>query len=138
MKQARVKKLLFVTGTRAEYGLMKTLISYLKRDNDFEFSLLVSGTHLNPIFGSTIDEIENDFISPMYRLPIYSDKLKNLDMGLQTAETIKVVTKALEDLKPKFLILLGDRFETFGAATAAHLLGIKVIHLHFLRKTKSD
>ena len=125
-----MKKITLFTSTRAEYGLMKKLIANLQADQEFEFNLLVSGTHLSSKFGNTINEIKRDGIKNIHLLPISFDESKKNDMGNIIANTIKLITKKLKVLKPSYLILLGDRFECFGAATAAHLLGIKILHLH--------
>ena len=123
-------KIALFTGTRAEYGLMRTLILNLIEDSQFDFNLLVSASHLNDKFGLTIKEIESDGIKTKYKLPISFDNPYELDMAYQTSETIKVISKTLLEINPEYLIVLGDRYETFAAATAAHLLGIKIIHLH--------
>ena len=125
-----MKKIALFTGTRAEYGLMRTLILKLIDNNKFDFNLLVSATHLNDGYGKTIKEIENDGVTFLHKLPIKFNNPRELDMPYQTADTIKVISKALNNIKPKYLILLGDRYETFAAASAAHLLGIKIVHLH--------
>jgi len=125
-----MKKVTLFTGTRAEYGLMRNLILNLINDDEFDFNLLVSSSHLSQKYGMTIKEIENDGIKNLYKLPINFDNPPDLDMSYQTAETIKVISKALLKIKPEILIVLGDRYETYGASTAAHLLGIKIIHIH--------
>lgn len=125
-----MKKISVFTGTRAEYGLMKNLILNLNKSKYFKLFLLVSSTHLNQKFGNTIDEIKQDNIPLDYLLPIKIRSSKKIDMATQTSETIKLVSKALEKINPDFLIILGDRFETFAAASAAHILGIRIIHIH--------
>ncbi len=125
-----MKKISVFTGTRAEYGLMKNLIINLNKSKYFKLFLLVSSTHLNQKFGNTVDEIKEDNIPLDYLLPIEIKSSKKIDMANQTSETINIVSKALEKINPDFLIILGDRFETFAAATAAHILGIKIIHIH--------
>lgn len=125
-----MKKISLFTGTRAEYGLMRNLILNLIEDSQFDFSLLVSAAHLNEKFGLTFKEIESDGIKTKYKLPISFDNPYELDMAYQTSETIRVISKTLLEINPEYLIVLGDRYETFAAATAAHLLGIKIIHLH--------
>ena len=124
-----MRKIAIFTGTRAEYGLMKYLIKELDNDDNFETHLIVSSTHLSSKFGDTLKEIKLDGIKPSFYIPITINSNKG-GMCLQTAETIKAVSKVLEKLNPDYLIVLGDRFETFGAATAAHLLGIKIAHIH--------
>lgn len=123
-------KIAVFTGTRAEYGLMKTLIKKLDGDEYFNLNLIVSSTHLDQKFGRTIQEINSDGIKPDCLIPISIQSLKKYNMSFQTAETIKGVSKALEKFKSDFLLVLGDRYETFGAAIAANLMGVKVIHLH--------
>ena len=125
-----MKKIAVFTGSRAEYGLMKTLIKKLNEDKYFEFNLLISASHLDSKFGNTIEEIKYDGIPIQFVLPITIDSKKKSDMSLQTSEVIKQVSLSLDKLNPEYLIILGDRFESFGAATAGHLLGVKIIHLH--------
>ena len=123
-------KIAVFTGTRAEYGLMKSLIRKLIKSSYFELQLIVSSTHLESSFGNTIKEIENDGIIPSYILPIEIDPSREYYMNFQTAETIKGVTIALEKLKSEYLVVLGDRYESFAAAIAANLMRIEIIHLH--------
>lgn len=123
-------KIAVFTGTRAEYGLMKTLIKKLSISQEFDMKLIVSSTHLDSRFGYTIREIENDGIKPSFSFPIKIDPSRKNDMNYQTADTIEGVTNALEKLKVDYLIVLGDRFETLAAVISANLMKIKVIHLH--------
>ena len=123
-------KIAVFTATRAEYGLMKTLIKKLIKSSYFDLQLIVSSTHLDSNFGNTIKEIENDGIVPNYLLPIEIDPFRENDMNFQTAETIKGVTIALEKLKSKYFVVLGDRYESFAATIAANLMRIEIIHLH--------
>ena len=123
-------KIAIFTGTRAEYGLMRTLIKKFNYEKDFIYYLLVSSTHLNTSYGNTIEEINSDCLKIYRELPISIKSSFKKDMATQTAETINLVSQTLEDLKPNYLLVLGDRFESFGAAISAHILGIKIIHLH--------
>ena len=123
-------KLSIFTGTRAEYGLMKYLIQYLRKDNFFDLNVMVSGTHLESEYGNTINEIKKDGININASFSIPSKTNSKVDMAFQTSEIIKFVSSNLQKFNSEYLIILGDRFESFGAATAAHLLGIKNIHLH--------
>ena len=68
-----MKRISVFTGTRAEYGLMKTLIKKLEKDIDIDFNLLISGTHLKRKYGNTINEIKDDGIKNISLLPISSD-----------------------------------------------------------------
>ena len=106
-------KIAVFTGTRAEYGLMKTLIKKLDGDDYFNLNLIVSSTHLDQKFGRTIQEINSDGIKPDCLIPISIQSLQKYNMSFQTAETIKGVSKALEKFNSDFLLVLGDRYETF-------------------------
>lgn len=125
-----MKKITVFTSTRAEYGLMKTLIQELQQETFIELNLIVTSTHLDPKFGNTINEIKNDGFDPKYVIPISLDSKTKKDMCLQASEVVKLVSDALEDSNSDYLMVLGDRFETFGAVFSAHLLGIEVVHLH--------
>ena len=123
-------KIAVFTATRAEYGLMRKLISNLDKNKNFKLFLLISSTHLDPKYGMTVKEIQNDGISSNYLLPISIHTNKKKDMANQTAETIKNLSEILEKINPDYFMILGDRYETFGAAVSAHILGIKIVHLH--------
>ena len=123
-------KIAVFTGTRAEYGLMRNLIRNFEKHERFHLYLLVSSTHLNKEFGLSIKEIKNDGINSQILLPIEINTNKKKDMAIQTASTIKLLSETLYEINPDYLVVLGDRFETFGAVITAHIMGIKIIHLH--------
>ena len=123
-------RIVFFTGTRSEYGLMKTLIRKINKDIDFELFLIISGTHFNSNFGETINEIFEDFEDRNNIIPLKLENEDDNDMGFKTAEIIKSVTSVLIQLNPEYFVILGDRYESFGAASASHILGIKNVHLH--------
>ena len=119
-----------VTGSRAEYGLLRWLMQEIKEDPDLELQILVTGMHLSETFGLTYQEIESDGFEINEKVVVLNDN----DSGLSIAKSIGLgVTGcaiALERLKPDLIVLLGDRFEIFAAATAALVLTIPVAHLH--------
>ena len=125
-----MKKIAVFTGTRAEYGLMRSLIKELDNNVNYELFLLISSAHLDQKFGSTINEIKNDGFSLKHLLPISISTNNRFDMAIHTGEIIKLISQKLNDINPDYIIILGDRYESFGAATAAHLIGIEIIHLH--------
>ena len=123
-------RIVVFTGTRSEYGLMKTLIRKINKDLDFDLFLIVSGTHFNSNFGETINEIFEDFEERNKIITIKNQYDEGDEMGFKTAEIIKSVTSVLKQINPEYFVVLGDRYESFGAASAAHILGIKNVHLH--------
>tara|TARA_Y100001933_G_C18999415_1_gene563979 strand:- start:1198 stop:2322 length:1125 start_codon:yes stop_codon:yes gene_type:complete len=118
------------TGSRAEYGLMRYLISAIEESSNFNLQLIVGGAHLSKKHGMTVREIEEDQIQPAATIPVGLDQDPQPSMAILTAETIAGVSGAIKRLKPDLLIVLGDRYETYGAASAAHLHRIPICHLH--------
>lgn len=125
-----MRKICFFTGSRAEYGLLAPL---MHRVNQFEIlvlQLIVSGMHLSPEFGLTYREIEEEGFVIDEKVPI----LQGIDTPIGISESIGLgvqgVAHALNRLKPDLLVLLGDRFETFAAATAALVQCIPIAHIH--------
>lgn len=125
-----MKKIAVVTGTRAEYGLLKPLIRAIFNDSDLELQLVATGMHLSPEFGLTYKQIEKDG----FRI----DKRVEDDLSGDTAEDIsKAIGTALigfaeayKNLMPDIVLVLGDRSEILAAATAAMIKGIPLAHIH--------
>ena len=116
------------TGTRAEYGLLRWLIRHLEEDESTEMNLIISGTHLSDRYGYTISEIQKDNIEAAALVPLSLDK--NKSMFTLTAEALEGVGRALKKIDPDVMIVLGDRYEAFAAAAAAHLTNVPVAHIH--------
>ena len=124
------RRIAVFTGSRAEYGLLRHLIRAIEAEPGLALQLIVSGSHLSQGHGSTVAEIEADGMPIAARVPLSLDANPVPSMATLTAEALAGVGKALEQLQPGLLILLGDRYEAFAAATAAHLQGIAVLHVH--------
>jgi GDP/UDP-N,N'-diacetylbacillosamine 2-epimerase (hydrolysing) len=122
-------KIAVFTGTRAEYGLLHASISRLAAHPDFDLQLLVGGSHLNPFYGDTIREIEADGFPIAGR---FSTPYVGQNTALDAFETGRLLTMFWQqaETRPDLLLLLGDRHETFAAASAAALLSIPIAHLH--------
>ncbi len=122
-------KVAVLTGTRAEWGLLKRLTKEIHQNPRFALRLLVTGAHLSEKTGSTVAEIEADGVPIAGRIPI----LRFADTKLGVAETIGYAEAAfahwLAAEKPDVLVVLGDRYEAFAAATAAAVLDIPVAHI---------
>ena len=124
------RKICVVTGSRADYGLLRWLMQEIKEDPDLELQILATGMHLSETFGSTYKEIESDGFKINEKIAV----LNGDDSGLSLAKSISLgvsgCAEAFERLKPDLIIVLGDRFEIFAASTAALVLTIPVAHLH--------
>lgn len=118
------------TGSRAEYGLLRHLIAAIEADPDLALQLIVSGSHLSERGGRTVAEIKADGFHPAALVPLSLDINPLPLMAALSAEALAGMGQALERLQPHLLVLLGDRYEAFGAAAAAHLMSIPIAHLH--------
>lgn len=125
-----MKKVCIITGTRAEYGLLKPLIAKLNHDKDIELQLVVTGMHLAPEFGLTYKEIEQDGfqITERNEMLLSSDTPNGItrSIGLGMIGFADIFTR----LKPDMVVVLGDRFEMLAAATAAVIHRIPIAHIH--------
>ena len=118
-----------ITGSRADYGLLKELIKRLDQSDDFELDLVVTGSHLSGAFGNTEKEIKEDgFLSySTLLLPDYGDAKEG--MAKSAGEAVILFTDYFCRTQPAMVIVLGDRYEILGAAIAAHFLGIPIGHI---------
>lgn len=123
------RKVCVVTGTRAEYGLFLPILKKIKNSNDLQLQLIATSAHLSKEFGYTYKEIEKDFL--------LDDKINNLDpsntktsIAKSTGLATMLLADSFERLQPEVLLILGDRFETLAAATAALLMNIPIAHIH--------
>lgn len=125
-----MKKICVITGTRAEYGLLKPLIQKINRDENMELQLVVTGMHLSPEFGLTYQEIEQDGfkITDRNEMLLSSDTPNGItkSIGLGVIGFADIFTRT----EPDMVVLLGDRYETLAAATAAMVHRIPIAHIH--------
>jgi len=123
------RKICVVTTTRAEYGLLKPLLSQIENDPALQLQLLVSGTHLSPEHGDTYKEIEKDFhITQKIPMQLQSDDALSTSRAM--AQLQIDVTKTLQDLQSDIVIVLGDRYEIMAVAIATMILHIPLAHIH--------
>ncbi|MFK7160469.1 UDP-N-acetylglucosamine 2-epimerase [Marinospirillum sp. MEB164] len=124
-----MKKITVFTGTRAEYGLLYWLMKEIENDQDLELQLIVSGMHLSPEFGYTVQTIEKEFaINEKVEMLLSSSSR----VGIAKSIGLGVIgfVDALSRLKPDCLVILGDRFEALALAQTAMILQIPIAHLH--------
>ncbi|WP_167619061.1 UDP-N-acetylglucosamine 2-epimerase [Maribellus sediminis] len=125
-----MKRICIVTGTRAEYGLLYWLIKGINDDPEMELQLLVTGMHLSPEFGLTWKQIEKDGFPITRKIEILLSSDTAIGISKSNALAQISIAEAFEQLKPEILVLLGDRTETFAAASAALIAGIPIAHIH--------
>jgi UDP-hydrolysing UDP-N-acetyl-D-glucosamine 2-epimerase len=131
-----MRKLCVVTGTRAEYGLAKSLLSLIVGDPSFALQLVVTGSHLSPEFGSTYKQIEEDGYSIAKRVDILLSSGSPIGVAKAMGLASIGFAEAFDELKPDLMVLVGDRFETFVAAQVATVLSIPIAHIHGGERTE--
>ena len=123
------RKICVVTTTRADYSRLRTLLFALRKRNDVELSICVAGSHLLSTYGHTIDEIERDGFIISYRIYTEVDGRVLSTMTKSTGLAIIEFSSFFENQRPDLVVVHGDRFEAFAAATAASMMNIHVAHL---------
>ena len=126
----KIRKICVVTGSRAEYGLLRWVIDEIEKSKKLDLTLIVTGMHLSPEFGLTIDEIKKDG----YKVSDKVEMLLSSDSPSAISKSIGLGLIGFSDkfdlYKPDLLILLGDRFEIFSAAISGLISCIPIAHIH--------
>jgi len=121
------KKIIFLTGTRADYGKLKPLIIATKKNKKFQPIIIVTGMHLMKKYGSTYKQIEKDFRDlKIYKIKNHS---KEDSMDLMLSKSIKYLGKALKVISPNLIVIHGDRVETLAASIYCNLNNILISHI---------
>ncbi|HWK77223.1 UDP-N-acetylglucosamine 2-epimerase [Microbacterium sp.] len=119
-----------LTGTRADYGLLRGLLRAIEDDPELALRLIATGTHLVDEFGRTSSEIEADGFAVAAAVPIWTGCDDRLAVAADVGAAIPRYAHALAEIAPDVLVVLGDRLEAFAAATAATILSVPVAHIH--------
>jgi len=124
------KKILFFTGSRADYGILKPLIYKVKNKNYAEVKLAAAGQHFSKTFGYTYKQIRKDGfnIDCKSKIKLETTSLGNIIYYL--SDSLKDYYKIIKKTKPSLVVILGDRYEVFCFAIAAYLSNIPLVHLH--------
>jgi len=125
-----MKKISVVTGTRAEYGLLKPLIKSLNDDSDFDLQLMATAMHLSPEYGMTINEITNDGFHIVKKIKCLNDTDSAVGVSKSISVALSSFALAFEETKPELIIILGDRTEMLAVAIAACIANIPIAHIH--------
>lgn len=124
------RKICVVTGTRAEYGLLRWVMQGIQDSDELDLQLIVTGMHLSPEFGLTISEIEADgfCIDRKVEMLLSSDT----PVGITKSMGLAMIgfADALSQLQPELLLVVGDRYEIFAAAASAMVSRIPIAHCH--------
>jgi UDP-N-acetylglucosamine 2-epimerase (hydrolysing) len=121
------KKIVFLTGTRADYGKLKPLILATKKNQKFQPIIIITGMHLKKKYGSTYTQIEKDFKDlKIYKIKNY---FKEDSMDIILSKSIKYFGKVLKAISPNLIVIHGDRVETLAASIYCNLNNILISHI---------
>ncbi len=124
------KRILVLTGTRAEYGLLKSSMKAIEAHDQLSLSIVATGMHLSPQHGKTVTDIHDDGFT------VDREVLMQLhgDTGTAMAKSLGIGTTSLaevfESISPDIILILGDRDEALAGALAAAHMNIPVAHIH--------
>ncbi len=125
-----MRKICVVTGTRAEYGLLRGLISKIQSSHDMQLQIVATNMHLLSEFGYTYKEIEEDgfTIDEKVYMPKFDGKIVSLADSMSVE--LKDMNAAILRLSPDVIVILGDRYEMFIVALVALINNIPLAHIH--------
>lgn len=127
-----MRKICVVTGSRAEYGILRNLMAAIKADPELQLQVIATNQHLSKLQGETYKEIERDGFTIDYK--VYMDDDEAPDNANTTAKSISRGVSGFADafdaLHPDLLLILGDRYEMLAVASTALIYKIPIAHLH--------
>lgn len=121
-----MKKILFLTGTRADFGKIKSLIETLEKQQDFEVFVFVTGMHLQELYGYTLIEIERCNFKNVFT---FENHTHESTMDLTLAKSIEGFSNYCKGINPDMIVVHGDRVETLAGAIVGSLNNILVAHI---------
>ena len=124
------RRIVYLSGTRADFGLMRSTLQRVVQNPALDLQVLVTGTHLSAAHGRTIDEVRASGLPICAEVPVDMVTRTAASMSIGVAECLGGVTEALNRLRPTMLLVLGDRGEMLAGAIAALHLGIPCVHIH--------
>lgn len=123
------RKILYITGTRADYGLMRSVLFEINNSTSLDLEIIVTGMHLMDEFGMTVNEIKEDGFHYHTLNAIFEEDDK-ASMAKFVGTTICLLTDKIKDIHPDLILLLGDRGEMLAGAIVGAYLNIPTAQLH--------
>lgn len=123
-----MKKIVFLTGTRADYGKLKSLMKVVQNSHDFELHVFVTGMHMLQKYGSTYKELEQDGFENIYK---YINQKSNTHhhMDIALSNTITGLSNYCDEICPDMIVVHGDRLEALAGSIVGAFNNIKVMHI---------
>ena len=124
-----MKKILFISSSRADYGLLRDVVLETQKLNKKTY-LMVTGSHLSNSFGNTIAEIKKNKIKNIIKKKLLNKNFRDIDISNYVAKSINLTAEVIIKKEPDVVVLLGDRYELLGSAIAAMTFRIPIAHIH--------
>jgi UDP-hydrolysing UDP-N-acetyl-D-glucosamine 2-epimerase len=124
-----IRRIVYITGTRADYGLMKLTLDKINHNDFLSLQLIVTGMHLMDEFGNSLHEIENDGFSHRIVNTIIENDFKGSSIQY-IGKFLISISQIIPSIKPNIILLLGDRAEMLAGAIVGAYFGIPVAHVH--------
>ena len=124
-----MRRIAVVTGSRADYGALRWLLREFRDDSRFHPQLIVTGAHLCPEFGLTVQEVEKDGLEIAETIECQLSSDSRAAMAKSLALGLLSMPDALRRLQPHVMVVFGDRYEILAAAQAAALMGVPIAHI---------
>ena len=122
----KYQQIIFLTGTRADYGKIKPLLKILKGDPNYEVKIVVTGMHLLAKYGSTVFEIEKDALAEIILLP---NQINEQAMEISLSKTIEALSMFFDQNRCDLFVIHGDRVEALAGAVVGSIRNIPVAHI---------
>ena len=124
------RKVCVITGSRAEYGLFYPILKKIKESNNLELQLISTSSHQSSEYGLSYKQIESDGFNIDDKIENLSSRDTKSSIVKSTGKATSLLSDSFDRLQPDVVLLLGDRYETHAAATAALLMNIPIAHIH--------
>ncbi len=126
-----MKKILFISSSRADYGLLRNVILEVKKNKKVKVFVLVTGSHLSKEYGNTFKEIEKDGLkNNIFKKQLIKKSFTEKDISNYISQSITNCSNILYKLKPEKIVILGDRYELLGCAIASMSHRTPIVHIH--------
>lgn len=124
------RRILYLSGTRADFGLMQATLHRIQGTSGLEVSVVVTGTHLSAEHARTVKEVRACGLRVCAEIPVDVVTRTGASMALAISDVLRGMVAVLERERPDALLLLGDRGEMLAGALAALHVGVPIVHIH--------
>jgi GDP/UDP-N,N'-diacetylbacillosamine 2-epimerase (hydrolysing) len=125
-----MRKICYISGTRADFGLMKNTLQIINKDKDLDLEIIATGMHLLSEYGNTCQEIYDAGLNVISKVKVELSGISGSQMSIALGNQIIGITSTLEKSKPDLVLLLGDRGEMLAGVIASLHLNIPTVHIH--------